>query len=188
MEISRNDFFALIDSLGEQLYVAADALEVARREMGIIDDIAEHSDVIEADRVPMRQAINSLQGAAVNFVSAGEAIKEVIGYLTKGFRRGQRLSGSESISKDLRKDLEKMAGGMSNISIGSINMAGIVRRGIDKGDQSEEVLFLLGDMAKWLAEFQGELEGLGSMFSDVRWDYEQIAKAEEDAAIRDRHR
>jgi hypothetical protein len=81
-----------------------------------------------------------------------------------------------------------MAGGMSNISIGSINMAGIVRRGIDKGDQSEEVLFLLGDMAKWLAEFQGELEGLGSMFSDVRWDYEQIAKVEEDAEIRDRHR
>jgi hypothetical protein len=67
-------------------------------------------------------------------------------------------------------------------------MAGIVRRGIDKGDQSEEVLFLLGDMAKWLAEFQGELEGLGSMFSDVRWDYEQIAKVEEDAEIRDRHR
>lgn len=122
------------------------------------------------------------------FTTPDRGANDVLTPVDKVVSRRRVAEVAEAISKDLQKELARMADGLSALGIGATQLSHVVQRGIDEGGRSEEVQFWIGDMAKWLVEFQGELEGLGSMFSDVRWDYEQIAKAEEDAEIRDRHR
>jgi hypothetical protein len=79
--MSRNDFYNLMDSLGEQLYAASDAYEVAKARVADMEFFADQADEIEPDRVPMSSAISRLDTAAVNLIDAGKAMREVIGYL-----------------------------------------------------------------------------------------------------------
>jgi hypothetical protein len=144
---------------------------------GIAEMVRIMSDLLAPE---IERVLNRDLGKDMATVAESEYVEEV--------EARRSLSGAEAISKDLRKELERMADGMSDISIGSINLAGIVQRGIDEASRSDEVQFWLGDMAKWLREFQGELENLGRMFSDIRWAYEQITNAEEDEAVRKRYK